>query len=69
MSIETSHASGESVYATAKQLAERWHTSEAFLSQQRHRGEGPAYLRNGRKILYSWEAIYAYEQKNTVEVA
>ena len=58
-----------SVYATAEELAERWHTTAASLAQQRYRGEGPACLRNGRKILYSWEAIEAYEKKNTVGAA
>lgn len=62
-------ADGCGGYATPSQLAQRWHTTEAALAQLRYRGEGPQYTKLGRKVLYGWAQIYAYEQKNTVGAA
>ncbi|MGQ4618441.1 hypothetical protein [Nocardia sp. R7R-8] len=57
----------DNAHATPTDLARHWQTTEAALAQQRYRGDGPEYMIIGRRrILYSWEAIHAYEAENTV---
>lgn len=52
-------------YAEPDELARRWHTTTGVLAKQRYLGTGPEFLKLGRKILYPWRAIYAYEEQNT----
>ncbi len=46
-----------------KDLAERWHVSTGTLANWRVRGEGPRYLKFGRKVLYRLKEIEAFEEK------
>ena len=46
-------------------LAERWQCSTRKIEQQRQSGDGPAYVKIGNQVLYSEEAIRAYEAENT----
>lgn len=42
---------------SAKEAASYLSTTEGTLSQWRHRGEGPPFLRMGRKIAYRIETL------------
>lgn len=44
-----------------RQLAERWHLSEASLERWRSAGIGPVYLKLQGRVLYRLEDIEAYE--------
>jgi hypothetical protein len=46
-------------------LADRWLCTTRKIEQQRQSGEGPAYIKIGRQVLYSDEAIREYEAENT----
>lgn len=53
--------------ATAKEVAEYLHTSEAGLAQMRYRGIGPKFVKVGpRKIIYRWSDVKAYMDANTI---
>lgn len=44
--------------ATPEEVAEALHTTTASLAQMRYRGEGPKFIRVGRRrILYRWRDI------------
>ena len=49
-------------YLKPAQLAYRWNTTEAALSQLRYRGVGPAFFRIGRSIRYPQAWIEEYER-------
>ncbi|MUN54759.1 DNA-binding protein [Kocuria koreensis] len=53
-------------YASPQEIAEYLLTTEAKLANDRYHGVGLPYTKFGRKILYSWEAVEAYLEKNTV---
>ena len=46
------------------QLAKRWGIAQKTLENWRWRGEGPAYLKLGGRILYRVEDIERYEVEN-----
>lgn len=52
---ELSMASGGAL--SAKEAAKFLSTTEGTLSQWRHRGEGPPFLRMGRKVAYRRESL------------
>ncbi|MDQ1201079.1 hypothetical protein QE449_001697 [Rhodococcus sp. SORGH_AS303] len=52
--------------ATPKEAAAFLRTSPNALSQMRYRGEGPTYVRTGRRILYRLSDLQAYVESNTV---
>lgn len=53
--------------ATAKEVAAYLHTSEAGLAQMRYRGDGPKFIRVGRrKVIYRWSDVQAYLDANTL---
>lgn len=51
-------------HLTAYQLADRWHMHPATLANWRVEGEGPKFIKLGRKVLYSLTEIEAWEEKN-----
>jgi hypothetical protein len=55
------------VFLTPPDLAERWHCSVGWLANLRSAGRGPAWLRVGSKVLYSLDAVEAYELHRRVE--
>jgi hypothetical protein len=48
-----------------EELAARWRTTVGTLKTQRYRGRGPAYVKNGRSVLYKLSVIEAYELAQT----
>ncbi|WP_433681927.1 helix-turn-helix domain-containing protein [Nocardia sp. CA-119907] len=52
--------------ATPKEAAKFLRTTPEVLAQMRYLNRGPEYTRNGRRILYSWAALRAYLDANTV---
>jgi hypothetical protein len=50
---------------TPKQVAEYRGTTTAVLAQERYRGCGPKYIRDGRRIRYRAKDIAAYLDANT----
>lgn len=45
---------------SAKEAASYLSTTEGTLSQWRHRGEGPPFLRMGRKVAYRTDSLDAW---------
>jgi hypothetical protein len=45
---------------SAREAAEFLSTTEGTLAQWRHRGDGPPYVRMGRKIAYRVESLDAW---------
>ncbi len=44
--------------ATPDEVAEALHTTKGGLAQMRYRGEGPKFVRVGRRrVLYSWSDV------------
>lgn len=54
-------------YATPYEIADYLFTTEAKLANDRYHGVGIPYVKFGRKILYSWDAVDAYLEENTVQ--
>lgn len=52
-------------FLNTRGLADRWMCSTRKVEQQRQSGEGPAYVKIGSQVLYSKEAIHAFEAENT----
>lgn len=50
-------------YMTTAELAERWRTTVETLANKRSKGQGPDYVKVGRKVLYKSEVILEYEQE------
>jgi hypothetical protein len=46
-------------------LADRWECSTRKIEQQRQAGDGPAYMKIGRQVLYSEQSVLEYEAANT----
>ncbi|KZM70969.1 hypothetical protein [Nocardia terpenica] len=55
----------EEPLVTPHQLAVRWGVTEQYLADMRYHGTGPAFIKVGRKVRYSWRAIREYETANT----
>lgn len=54
--------------ASAAEVAELLHTSEAGLAQLRYRGTGPKFVKvGGRKVLYRWSDVHEYLNANTMQ--
>jgi predicted site-specific integrase-resolvase len=49
-------------FLNQSRLASRWHLSPRTLERWRWKGEGPAYLKLGGRVVYRIEDILAYEQ-------
>lgn len=54
---------------TPKQVAEYLHTTVQSLANDRYMGRGIPYVKFGRRVLYSWEAVDAYMAEHTVSTA
>ncbi|MCV7191868.1 helix-turn-helix transcriptional regulator [Mycolicibacterium brumae] len=53
--------------ATSKEVAEYLRTSEMGLAQLRYKGNGPKFVRVGkRKVIYRWADVLAYLDANTM---
>ena len=50
----------EAPLATAAEVAEYLRTTTAKLANDRYRGIGPRFIKNGRHVLYRWEDVHAY---------
>ncbi|MCB0924948.1 MAG: DNA-binding protein [Mycobacterium sp.] len=50
---------------TPKQVAEYRGTTTAVLAQERHKGAGPRFIRDGRRIRYRATDIHAYLDART----
>ncbi len=53
----------ETPFLTPEELATRWNTTPATLSQWRWNGRGPLYTKIGRGILYNIEDIKHFESQ------
>lgn len=54
--------------ATAKEVADYLHTTEAGLAQMRYRGTGPKFCKVGRrKVIYRWADVQDYLDANTCQ--
>ncbi|MCX2934039.1 DNA-binding protein [Mycobacterium sp. CVI_P3] len=51
---------------TPQQVADLRGTTTAVLSQERHLGRGPKYIRDGRRIRYRASDLAEYLDANTV---
>ena len=55
-------------YLTSRQVSEQYHLSIPLLSQWRCKGEGPRFIRLGRrKVLYLRSDVVAHLDANAVE--
>lgn len=52
--------------AIPAEVAQYMRTTEAALAQQRFRGDGPKFIKRGRKVLYRWADIEEYLESQTV---
>jgi hypothetical protein len=52
--------------ATAEEVAPVLDTSVAGMAQMRYRGNGPRFIKRGRRVLYRWSDVRAYLEANTV---
>ena len=52
----------EVVHLNQKQLAARWHLSEACLERWRSEGIGPKFMKRKGRVLYRQVDIEAYEE-------
>ena len=51
---------------TPAQLAERWSCAVGSLANQRHNGEGPAYVKVHSRVLYPVARVEEYEAARLV---
>lgn len=49
------------------EVAEALDTSVAGLAQMRYRGDGPKFIKRGRRVLYRWSDVAAYLDQNTCQ--
>lgn len=56
-------------FGSPEEVAEYRNTTTRRMAQERYLGTGPAYIKDGRKILYEWEAVDAYLAERTVQPA
>ncbi len=49
-----------------REVAELRHTTENALAQERWRGRGPRYVRDGRRVLYRAADLADYIAANTI---
>ncbi|AQA05032.1 hypothetical protein BVC93_24450 [Mycobacterium sp. MS1601] len=54
---------------TPQEVADYRGTTTAVLAQERFKGTGPKFIRDGRRIRYRASDIRAYMDANTVETA
>ena len=54
-----------SVFLTKKQLAERLHESSRTIERRMQTGEGPPFVRAGRKALFQLSKVILWERAHT----
>lgn len=59
--------SDSATHLTPVELASRWSVKVGTLAAWRAQRRGPAFIKLGRKVLYSIEAIERYEAEQRVE--
>lgn len=52
--------SEEPKYLTTAEVAERRRMKETSLAQERYRGEGPPYVKDGQRVLYPADLLEEY---------
>lgn len=55
------------MHLTPKEVADRLRTNLGTLSNWRYRGDGPRFIKLGRKVLYPLAEIEAFEQRSLRE--
>jgi hypothetical protein len=53
--------------ATPAQLAKYLHTNTDSLAQMRYLGNGPKFVKVGRRVLYNWDDVLEWIAKNTIQ--
>jgi len=61
---DKSHRAVKGLHLTPEELAERWHLTEGTLSNWRTTGEGPQYMKFGKRVLYPITEVEAFERRN-----
>lgn len=56
-----------STYLTPRQVAEIRHRTEQALTMERQRGDGPAYIRDGGRILYPADELEQWLARHRVD--
>ncbi|MFD8102853.1 helix-turn-helix domain-containing protein [Nocardia fluminea] len=51
---------------TPAEAAKYLRTSVGKLANDRHHGVGPSYVKYGRRVLYTWDALRAFIEEHTV---
>jgi hypothetical protein len=62
---QTRTGAANSRYYTTAQAAERLHSAVRTLERWRQTGFGPAYVKLGKRVLYSEESLAAWEATRT----
>ena len=53
--------------ATSGEVAAVFHTTEQALAQRRFRGQGPPFIKAGRRVFYRWSDVNAWLDANLRE--
>ena len=53
--------------ATPAQVAKYLYTTEAALAQMRYMGNGPKFIKIGRRVLYNWDDLLDWIKNNTIQ--
>jgi hypothetical protein len=59
--VEATAPNEETIYLTARELADRWRLDEATLANQRSRGEGLPFTKASGRVLYKMSDVLAVE--------
>lgn len=51
--------------ATTWELADYLRTNVGRLAKMRHTGEGPRFIKDGRRVLYRWSDVEAWLEAST----
>ncbi|MCZ4077287.1 DNA-binding protein [Rhodococcus sp. H36-A4] len=57
----------KSPLATADEAAEFLRTTSRKLAEARYRGNGPRFVKHGRRVLYAWADLKSYVEANTFQ--
>jgi predicted DNA-binding transcriptional regulator AlpA len=52
---------------TPAEVAKYLHTTVDSLAQKRYLGNGPKFIKTGRRVLYRWSDVLAWLEKNTIQ--
>lgn len=48
-------------------MAKYLYTTEAALAQMRYMGNGPKFIKIGRRVLYNWDDLLDWIKNNTIQ--